>query len=264
MKNSTLGLIGFGVIAVVALMIVFSSYTIVQPGTVGVVTHFGAVQNIILPEGIHFTVPFRTNVIPIDARIQKVEADATASSKDLQTVTCKVALNYSLDKVKAHLIYQKLGLSYQTTIIQPTIQESIKQATARFTAEELITKRAQVKDDVFNYITKRLGQNYILVTEFSIVDFNFSPEFNKAIEAKEVAKQKAITAKNDLERIKAEADQAIAEARGKAESQRLLVESLSDKILQLKAIEKWNGVMPVVQGSTSGAFIDVASMMKNR
>jgi regulator of protease activity HflC (stomatin/prohibitin superfamily) len=257
-----IGLIGLGIAGVFLLVVLFSSYTIVQSGTVGVVTYFGAVQKIMLPEGIHFTVPFRTNVIPMDARIQKVEADATASSKDLQTVTCKVALNFTLDKNKAYLIYQNLGPGYDRTIIQPTIQESIKQATARYTAEELITKRAMVKDDVYAYIHKRLGANNIIVNDFSIVDFSFSAEFNKAIEAKEVAKQKAITAKNDLERTKAEAEQAIAEARGKAEAQKLVQETLSDKILQMRAIEKWNGVMPIVQGSSGGAFIDVASIMK--
>lgn len=260
MKNT--GLIGLTTALVAGLIIIFMSFTTVQPGSVGVVVRLGAVQKVILSEGTHFVVPFVTKVVQVNTRIQKVEAEATASSKDLQNVTSKIALNYSLDPGKAQIIYQKLGLAYDISIIQPTIQESIKSATARYTAEELITKRASVKSDVYEYIKKRLGANNILVVEFSIVDFSFSPEFNKAIEAKEVAKQKAITAVNDLQRIKAEADQAIAQAKGQADAQKLLQESIDDKLLQLKAIEKWNGILPIVQGSGASAFLDVAALMK--
>jgi regulator of protease activity HflC (stomatin/prohibitin superfamily) len=251
-------------ISLLLFMIFVMSLTIVSAGSVGVVVRLGAVQNTTLPEGVHFVTPFVTNVIQINTRVQKIEANATASSKDLQNVTSKVALNYQLLDTKAQWIYQKLGLEYGNNIIQPTIQESIKSATARYTAEELITKRPQVKDDVYQYIKKRLGANYIVVTDFSIVDFSFSPEFNRAIEAKEVAKQKALTAKNDLDRIKTEAEQAREAAAGQADAQKLLQQSLDDRLLQLKAIEKWNGVMPIVQGNTNGAFIDVAALTGKR
>lgn len=246
------------------LVLIFFSITfvIVRPGTIGVVTHFGAVQKTTLPEGIHLVTPFRTKVISLNVRIQKVEADATASSKDLQNVTSKVALNFYLSKEKASAIFQELGPNYNQSIIQPTIQESIKSATAKYTAEELITKRAKVKEDVYQYIKKRLGLNNIIVTDFSIVDFSFSTEFNRAIERKEVAKQKALTARNDLERIRTEAEQARVHAKGQADAQKLLQETLGEKVLQLKAIQKWNGVLPVVSGDGSNAFLDVSRMMK--
>jgi regulator of protease activity HflC (stomatin/prohibitin superfamily) len=262
MNKGTLSIVGVVVFAI--LILLFMSFTVVSPGTVGVVVRLGAVQNTTLPEGTHIVTPFITSVVLLNVRIQKLEVDATASSKDLQNVTSKVALNFQLANEKANVTYKNLGLDYSNSIIHPTIQESIKSATAKFTAEELITKRAQVKDDVYTYIKKRLGAYNITVTEFSIVDFSFSPEFNKAIEAKEVAKQKAITAKNDLERIKAEADQNIEEARGKSESQKLLTTTLDDKILQLKAIEKWDGVLPVVQGDAGNAFIDVAAIRRKK
>jgi prohibitin 2 len=252
--------VGVGIVGFILILILFMSFTVVSPGTVGVVVRLGAVQSSTLPEGTHIVTPFVTSVVTMNVRIQKIEADATASSKDLQNVTSKVALNYQLASEKAHIIYRNLGLDYAASIIHPTIQESVKSATAKFTAEELITKRSQVKDDVYQYIKKRLSANNILVTDFSIVDFSFSPEFNKAIEAKEVAKQKAITAKNDLERIKAEADQAIAQAKGQADAQKLLQQSIDDNLLHLRAIEKWNGVLPIVQGSSGGAFIDVAAI----
>lgn len=248
--------------AFMVLLLVFMSVTVVSPGSVGVVVRLGAVQGASLPEGTHFIAPFITSVVSMNVRIQKLEAVATASSKDLQNVSCKIALNFQAENSKAATIYKTLGLDYDNSIIQPTIQESIKSTTARYTAEELITKRPHVKDDVYAYIKKRLAISNIIVTDFSIVDFSFSPEFNKAIEAKEVAKQKALTARNDLERIKTEAEQARERAAGEADAQKLLQQALDDRLLQLKAIEKWNGVMPVVQGSGNGAFVDVASLMK--
>src|SRR5210317_1294343 len=105
--------------------LIMDSYHLIHPGTVGVVTHFGAVQEEILPEGLHFITPVKTKVIPIDVRIQLVEDKASASSKDLQIVTSSVALNFYLSKSKANIIFQELGLAYKRTIIGPTIQESL-------------------------------------------------------------------------------------------------------------------------------------------
>ena len=261
-------------ILVVFLMI--STFHIVNPGNVGVITKFGAVQGEILAEGIHLINPISTNVIPINVRVQKIEADATASSKDLQNVTSKVALNFYLSKEKANTIFQELGLEYRITIIEPAIQESIKSATAAYTAEELITKRPEVKKDVFESIRDRLEKNNIIVTDFSIIDFNFTDEFNKAIEKKQIAEQLALTAKNDLNRIQTEAQQALAKAEGEAnanlakakaqaESQRLLSESVNEEILELQAIEKWDGTLPMVLGEGNGnAFFDIVGAMNKK
>jgi regulator of protease activity HflC (stomatin/prohibitin superfamily) len=266
-KVAVLGTIG----AILSLVIIGSTYEVVPSGHVGVVTHFGAVQNDILPEGLHFTMPFRTSIIPITVRVQKLELDATGSSKDLQGVSSRVALNFYLDKTKANLVFQELGADYEYNIIQPTIQESIKATTAGFTAEELITRRTDVKQVVFDMITKRLSQNHIIVTDFSIIDFKFSEEFNHAIEAKQIAEQRALTAKNDLSRIQTEAQQAKARAEGEAQAQlaiakaqaeanALLSQAITDKILQLKAIEKWDGVMPVSTGGNTTSLIDISTI----
>ncbi|UZR93909.1 prohibitin family protein [Chondrinema litorale] len=263
--------------AVLIVFLLFSTFYIVNPGNVGVITKFGAVQGDILSEGIHLINPVSTKIIPINVRVQKIEADATASSKDLQNVTSKVALNFFLSKEKANTIFQELGLDYRVTIIEPAIQESIKSATAAYTAEELITKRPDVKQDVFASIKDRLEKNNIIVTDFSIIDFNFTEEFNKAIEKKQIAEQLALTAKNDLNRIQTEAQQALAKAEGEAnanlaiakaqaESQRLLKESVNNDILELQAIEKWDGTLPMVIGEGNGnAFFDiVGAMNKNK
>ena len=266
---------GLPILAIVVIVwLSFWSFKIVRPGTVGVVTHFGAVQDNILPEGLHLIVPIHTKVVLLDVRIQKLETEASASSKDLQVVTSRVALNFYLSKEKANTIFQELGLRYHDTIIHPTIQESVKSATAQFTAEELITKRPKVKEKIFDDIKSRLSHNNIVVTDFSIVDFNFSPEFNRAIEEKQVAEQSALRARNDLERIRTEAEQVkvraegeaqakLEDAKAEAEAQRLLKETLSPQIIQLRAIEKWNGALPTVTGGASGgAFFDIVGAMK--
>ena len=262
MKKATGILIGVGILVLVSIIFLFLSFKIVRPGTVGVVTHFGAVQSGILPEGMHMVVPGKTKIISLDVRIQKLEAKATASSKDLQPVTSVVALNFYLSKEKANIIYRDLGLDYANTIIQPTIQESIKSATARFNAEELITQRPKVKEMVYEYIKARLAKNNIIVTDFSIIDFNFSEEFNNAIEKKQIAEQQALTAKNDLERIKTEAEQAITRAEGEAEAQKLLQQGLDDKVLQLRFLEKWDGRLPVSTGGDS--YMDVSKFLPKK
>ena len=264
------GLIILGALVVIGLIIFSLAFESVPSGNVGVQTYFGAVQDEVLPEGGHFVFP-GTQIVPIDVRVKKIEAEASASSKDLQVVTSRVALNFFLDKEKANVIFQNLGLDYQTTIIQPAIQESIKSTTAQFTAEELITRRPDVKQTVSLNITERLAQRNIKVTDFSIIDFNFSSEFNRAIEEKQVAEQRALRAQNDLDRIRTEAEQARAKAEGEAlanleiaraeaEAQELLRSTLSPEIIQLRTVEKWNGVLPTVMGGESSLFFDFTNL----
>lgn len=258
------------VLAVLAVLIGLASMAIhqVPPGHRGVRLNFGAVQPIPLSEGLHFVVPVMTKVIDLNVRVQKIEDDATASSKDLQNVTSKIALNYALDAEKADQIFQDVGPTYRHTVIAPAIQESLKAATAKYTAEELITKRALVKDDVTADIRGRLQDYGILVTDLSIVDFQFSPEFNVAIESKQVAEQSALRAENDLKRIKIEANQVREAAQGaadaqltiakaEAEAQSLLRKTLTDEIIELRAIEKWDGTLPQFTGGSGVPFINV-------
>lgn len=271
-KKIRSGQIIIGVIIAFLFFLIMDSYHLIHPGTVGVVTHFGAVQEEILPEGLHFITPVKTKIIPIDVRIQLVEDKASASSKDLQIVTSSVALNFYLSKSKANIIFQELGLAYKRTIIGPTIQESLKSTIAKFNAEEVITLRPKVKQMIFEDIKTRLEKNNIIVTDFSIVDFSFSSEFNKAIEEKQIAEQSALRAVNDLERIKTEAEQVEVKALGdakaqieiakaEAQAQELLRKTISDKIIQLRAIEKWDGVLPLYVGESSGIFLDLVGGM---
>ena len=241
---------------VVAMM----SFTTVAAGERGVVfSRIGGVQDRILTEGWQFKVPFVENIIHMDVKIQKSETPASASSRDLQVVRSVIALNYHLDPTSVNRIYQDVGLSYETRIIDPAVQESVKAITAQFTAEELITKREQVSAEIKSMLTGRLSRNHILVDEFSITELDFSEVFNNSIEAKQVAEQQALKARQDLERIKIEAEQKLAAATAEAEAQRLQRETITAELIQLRAIEKWDGRLPQVAGGAT-PFIDVKSL----
>ena len=231
----------------------------VGAGERGVLLRFNAVTGTILGEGLFFRWPLMERIIKTDIKIQKEQVEATAASKDLQTVHSDVAFNFHINPAKVALIYQEVGTDYKGRIIDPTLQESVKAVTAKFTAEELITRREAVREDIKVLLHDKLDARGIQVDEFNIVNFGFSTSFNSAIEAKVTAEQQALAAKNKLEQIKFEADQRIAEARGKAEAIRVESDALrsNPQILELRALEKWDGVLPQVTGSGGVPFINI-------
>ena len=263
-RNTLRSIFGGGftsiVIVVAGLFVAYNSFEVVGAGERGVVfSKFGGVQPGVLGEGLRFKIPFVQTVVPMDVRIQKSETDASASSKDLQTVHSRIALNYHIAPDQASQVYQQVGILFKERLIDPSVQEAVKAATAQFTAEELITRRAEVSGLIKDMLAERLVPRNIVVDEFNIVDFNFSEVFNQAIEAKQTAEQEALKAQRDLDRIRIEAEQKVTEAQAEADAQRLQRETITETLLQLRAIEKWDGVLPQV---TSGAipFIDLESL----
>jgi regulator of protease activity HflC (stomatin/prohibitin superfamily) len=243
----------------------------VPAGHVGVQTDWGAVQQEVFPEGLYWQPP-GTSYIDMDARVQKKKANSTASSKDLQVVTVIIALNYRLNGEQAVEIFQNIGSLRQveSTILDPVLQEAVKTATARYNAEELITKRREVKEAITEYVRERLKASNLSVTDLSIVNFEFDDKYQDAIEAKQVAEQKALTATNDLRRIEVEAKQREAratgeanamliQARAEAERQELLRRTMTPELVQWQAIQKWNGQMPVVTGG-GNSLVDIGSI----
>jgi len=246
--------------AVVVLLVLINSFETIGAGERGVVfSKFGGVEPVVLGEGLRFKIPFVQDIIPMDVKIQKSETRADASSRDLQMVSSTIALNYHVNPDAANKIYQDVGLGYKERIIDPAVQESVKAAMANFTAEELITRRPEVSSQIKSALAAILSGFNIVVDEFSITELTFSDIFIQSIEAKQVAEQSAQKATNDLTRIKVEAEQTIASAKAEAESQRLQSQTITPNILQLRAIEKWDGHLPQV---TSGAtpFIDLKRM----
>lgn len=257
-----LKIVGLVILGVVILAVLFGSFTLVGAGERGVLLTLGKVEDKILTEGFNLKIPFIQSVKKLDVKTKKEEVDASAASKDLQTVTAKIALNYHLRPDAVNKLWQTVGRDYNERIIAPSIQEAVKSATAKYTAEELITKRPNVKEDIKNILTERLQEENIVVDEFSIIDFNFSKSFNDAIEAKVTAEQNALAAKNKLEQIKYEAEQRVVAAKGEAEAIKIQAEAIQTQggaaYVQLKALEKWNGILPTyMMGGQSVPFINI-------
>ncbi len=263
-------------IAIIVLVIIgivaSSSVKIVDAGNRGILTHWSAVDltNAPLDEGIHFVIPFQDEVVQMEVRTLKYDTSTRSASKDLQTVQTTVTVNYHPDTERVHFLYKEIGLSYENRVIQPAIDETVKQVSANYNAEELITKRPLVKSDIENAIRERLNQFYIDTEVISITDFEFSPLFAKAIESKVEAEQKAQKAENDLIRIEVEARQLeaqavglaaanVAEAQGEAEAISIINQALSNNPFYIEWLktQAWDGKLPLVVGEGGTPFISI-------
>ena len=245
-------------VAIVIFGLLSLTLFIVPAGSVGVVTRWGAVNRVAYP-GLGVKIPIAEGVVRMDVRTLKDEADATAASKDLQVVTSKIAINYHLDGQYAVDVYQNIGPNYADVVIAPAIQNIFKATTAQFTAEQLITQREAVRVQAEQALTSQLGVYHVVVENFNIVNFDFSPEFNAAIEQKQVAQQQVETAKQRLAQAQVDAQSAVAQAQGQADAQKALRDTgaLSPEYLEYLFLNKWNGVLPSVMGGAQ-PFVDVS------
>lgn len=255
-----------GVAVLLLVLMILNPFVTIGPGQRGVVTTFGAVGGEVLGEGLHLRIPMVQRVIKMDVRVQKSQVESTAASRDLQDTYSISALNYHIQPERANWLLQKIGENYEDRVIAPAMQEVLKAVTARYTALELITQREQVREAIRQQLTTRLRAYSIIVDDFSIVNFKFSPQFTEAIEAKQTAEQLALKAQRDLERIKIEAEQKVESARAEAEALRLQKENVTAELVQLrqievqqKAIDKWDGRLPQVTGGAI-PFMDMSKL----
>jgi prohibitin 2 len=203
-------------IVLIVVSVIVGSLTTIPAGHRGVVTRFGAVTGTILDEGLQVKLPFVESVVKMSVQTQKYETDASAVTNDLQDVSTTIALNWRLDPGVADEVYRTLGLEYIERIAAPAIQETVKQITAQYNAEDLILRRDEVKNAITSSLSTRLLERGIVTEAVSITNFKFSETFTAAIEAKVAAEQAVLEAKNKLERVKVEAQQAEEAARGEA------------------------------------------------
>lgn len=262
-SNSWQPLLG-GIIAALIVLIALNSFIIINPGQAGVLSILGKAQDGTLLEGLHFRPPLVSNVDIYDVTVQKFEVPAESSTKDLQDLKARFAINFRLDPVQIVEIRRTQGTlqNIVSKIIAPQTQESFKIAAARRTVEEAITQRSELKEDFDIALGSRLDKYGIIVLDTSVVDLNFSPEFAKAVEEKQIAEQKARRAVYVAKEAEQQAQAEINRAKGKAEAQRLLAETLKaqggELVLQKEAIEAWReggAQMPkvlVTGGESSG------------
>jgi regulator of protease activity HflC (stomatin/prohibitin superfamily) len=242
-----------GIIAIV-LFFALLPFTVVEPGEAAVVVRNGRI-NRVLDGGPHLVMPLFERVVTMSTATQKENVVVAAASKDLQTVNAEVAINYNLNADRVGEIYTAFGYSVLERLVLPAVQEGVKAATAQFTAEELISRRGDVKVAIESLLIERLEPNFVHVSGVSLTDFNFSEDFSRAIEKKVVAAQNALTEENNTLTEKFKADQRIEQARGEAEAIRIQAQSINSQggaaYVQLKWIERWNGELPTWVSGTS-------------
>lgn len=240
-----------GTIILLIVITLFSSFTAVGTGYVGVKTRFGKVQNDVINEGLNVKIPFIERIVKIDCRTKKIEISSEGSTKDMQTVTTTVAVNYNVKKETANALYKDIGKKYEDIIINPAVLESIKSAMAQYTAEELITKRSEVSNKIQETLESKISERGLIISEFNLTNIDFSEEYDKAIEEKAVKQQEVVTAQAELEKQKIQNEKEISIAEKDAKVMELQNAQITDKTLKLKEldvkekmIEKWNGQLP--------------------
>ena len=263
--------------------VVLGSVVVIPAGHTGVVVTMGRVSDLVLQEGMHLKIPFAQQIVMIDNRIVKLEVTTQAFSKDLQTISAVLAVNYRIDKGMGHSIYKNVGSAYESVLVVPAVHEVLKAVVAEYTASTLVASRGAVSVELDDSIKNKLQSSGIMVEDLNIIDWDFSDEYIVAIEQKQVAEQNLIktrteqeqavviaeaTAKQQIIASQAKAQSAVIEAEAKAkqialeaeaqaEANRKLAESLSQELIRYETVNKWDGKLPQVQTGSAGSLIDI-------
>jgi regulator of protease activity HflC (stomatin/prohibitin superfamily) len=259
--NVGAGRIARWLLVVFLVVTAWSSFTTVSAGYRGVVLKFGATTGRVLNPGAHFILPFVESVRSIPTQIMKMSVIEEAASHDLQVIKVEVTLTWYNEPSDAAMLY--IWNRFQDNAgfleVNPAMLEAIKAQTAQYDAQDLISKRPQVRDGIDNFLRERLKPHYCGVDSVSITQLDFSQQYNQAIEEKVTAMQKVSTAQNNLQRIQVEAQQQIAQAEGQAKAQQLLQQSITPGILNKMAIEKWDGHLPTYMGGNGAVpFVPIS------
>ncbi|MDR1209258.1 MAG: prohibitin family protein [Clostridiales bacterium] len=261
------------IIAVAVIVVLFMSFAIVPAGYSGVRSRLGAVDNTPLAEGLHVKTPFVDNIINMDNRVQRADIDAAAVSSDLQMIDSTVSVNYRIIKSESANVYKNIGGDITETIVTPAVQECVKAVTAKFTAEELVINRQTVSEQMRELLEAKIRPYGVSVEIFNVVNFNFSAEFNAAIEAKQTAQQNALKAEQELARVRIDAQQKVEQAkaeadaiRAKADADAYAIEKVQQQLskepqyIEYMKIEKWDGRLPYVSGDGLNPIIDLRGL----
>ena len=252
------------IVAIIWIAAFFSSFFTVQPGEVILVKTLGQLNPDVYTEGLHWKTPFVGRVVTINTRSKKIEDNATAATNDLQNIGISVSITYQITKEGVLEVYRRFGDddAIATNVVIPNIKEAIRSVVAKYKADELITKRAEVSSLIHEKLQNKLNEFGLLVSDTNIQDISFSDKFNESIENKVKAEQDALAKKNELEKTKYEADQQIVRAKAQAETIRIQAEAVKSQwgaeYVQLKRIEKRDGKLPTTQlGESSNMLINV-------
>lgn len=244
-KKGIVRLVSTVVIVAAVIIVALNCFTIVEAGHTGVVVTLGKVNEGVLQEGMHAKLPFVQDVVKIDNRIVKLNVSTEAFSKDLQSVSTELAVNYRVDRDKSFSIYKNIGANYEAVLLEPAVNEVLKAITARYTAEESVTNRAMISEGLIDGLNEKLNSIGLYVTDVNIINFDFSDAFINAIEEKQIAQQQLLKAETDkqtaITNAQASAETVRIKAQAEAEANKTISESLTAIMLEYSKIEKWNG-----------------------
>ena len=244
----------------VVIILLANSFSVVEAGHTGVVVTLGKVTERTLQEGLHMKIPFIQDIVMIDNRIVKLEVLTEAFSKDLQTVNTTLAINYRVDTSKSYSIYKNIGPNYEDVLITPAVNEVLKATTALYTAEESVTNRNMISEGLVAGLNEKLNKEGLYITDVNIINFDFSEAFITAIEEKQVAQQQLLKAETDKQKAitnaQADAESIRIKAQAEADANKTISSSLTDQVIEYLKVQKWDGILPQVTG-TSGAFVNI-------
>lgn len=286
------------VVLLFVIVLLANSFATVPVGATGIMLTLGRVEDAALSEGIHFKIPFAQRIISVDNRVKKLEMSTEAFSKDIQTVSATLAVNYRLQTDKTFSIYKTTGLLYEENIVIPATHEVLKSVCAQYTAEELISKRAESSDKMRDELDAKLDEIGITITDFNIIDFDFSDEFISAVESKQVAEQlkKKAATENETAIAQAEREKQVTIKQSEAEAERMRLEAeakaksvliaaeaqaeatklsadaesyrleaiskyITPGVIQMELTNKWDGKLPTIAGSGMTGIMDVSDLM---
>ena len=265
-------LVGLILVVVFAVIFLSSSFVVIPAGHTGVALTFGKVEDNVLQEGLHFKVPFVQKIVVVDNRIVKLDVNTEAFSKDLQTITTVVAVNYHVGKENSQTLYKNVGMAFEEVLITPAVNEVLKAVTAKYTAVELVSSRAEVSMLLDDGLNEKLNNYGIFINELNIINWDFSEEYINAVEAKQVAEQNLIKTRTEQEQAlvianteaqkrviaaEAEANEIKVLAEANAESNRILTESISELLIKYQTVAKWDGKLPTVMAGSDNMLIDI-------
>ena len=253
------------VLVIIAVIILIPKSAVIVPaGHTGVVLTLGRVDENVLQEGLHFKIPFIQDVVKIDNRITKLEVDTEAFSKDLQTVSTTIAINYRVETSMSYSIYKNIGRDYESVLVVPAVNEVLKAITANYTAEESVTNRTLVSNGLIDGLNEKLNEIGLYVTDVNIINFDFSDAYITAIEEKQVAQQQLLKAETEkqtkITNAEADAEALKIQTEAEAEANRILAESITDALVEYNKIQKWNGELPMVTGGAT-SILDMSSIL---
>lgn len=248
---SPLKLVPLAIVLIIAIYLFFSSWYLVSPTEKAIIIRLGSLSETVRDEGFYIKAPFIDDVKFADMRVNKADEVSKSASKDLQNVSTTISVNYSINPARILDLYRTVSLEHEqitTVVFSSAIQESVKRATAQYTAEELVTQREKVRTEIETALKDKVEKYGLIISQVNIVNFDFSQSFDEAIEAKVKAEQDALASKNKLEQVKYEAEQQVTRATAEATTIRIQAEAITKQggaeYVKLKWIEKWNGALP--------------------